>query len=98
MEALQLCLERGVDVNGINDRGETAVHAAAGQGSDKIVQLLADKGAKLDVKDKKGRTPVDIALGINADMVGVEVHESTAALIRQLLAATATTAKDAGTQ
>jgi uncharacterized protein len=94
MEALQLCLELGLDVNAINDRGETAVHAAAGQGSDKIVQLLADKGAKLDVKDKKGRTPVDVALGINADMVGVEVHESTAALLRQLIG---TASKDAGT-
>jgi len=94
LEAIQLCLEKGVDVNAINDRGETAVHAAASTGADKIVQLLADKGAKLDVKDKKGRTPTDVALGINADMVGVEVHESTAALLRQLLG---TTAKDAGT-
>ncbi len=54
MEAMKLCLDKGVDINAATDKGETALHAAAGQGTDQIVQFLADHGAKLDLKDKKG--------------------------------------------
>ena len=49
--------------------GSTAVHASVtgtGQTSTqpeiaKVVQFLADKGADLDVKDNRGRTPIAIA-------------------------------------
>jgi len=92
IEAIQLCLDKGIDVNAATDQGETALHAAAGQGTDQIVQFLVDHGAKLDAKDKKGRTPLDVALGKGADAVGVEVHQSTADLLRKLMGPEATTA------
>jgi ankyrin repeat protein len=91
VEALQLCLDKGVDINAATDKGDTALHAAAGQGTDPIVQFLADHGAKLDAKDKKGRTALDVALGKGADAVGVEVHQSTADLLRKLMGPAATT-------
>jgi ankyrin repeat protein len=96
IEAMQLCLDKGVDVNAATDKGDTALHAAAGQGTDQIVQFLADHGAKLDLKDKKGRTALDVALGKGADAVGVEVHQTTADLLRKLMgpAATTTTAQN----
>lgn len=44
-----------------NQAGETALHIAAGKGSATIVQLLVDKGTKLDVKDTRGMTPLALA-------------------------------------
>jgi ankyrin repeat protein len=97
IEAMKICLEKGVDINAATDKTlNTALHAAAGQGTDDIVQFLADHGAKLDAKDNKDRTPMDVALGLKADAVGVEVHQSTADLLRKLMGpAAATTASAA---
>jgi uncharacterized protein len=99
IDALKICLDKGVDINAATDKTlNTALHAAAGEGSDNIVQFLADHGAKLDAKDNKGRTPMDVALGKDADAVGVEVHQTTADLLRKLMgpaAATTATARPA---
>ena len=96
IEAMKLCLEKGVDINAATDKTlNTALHAAAGQGTDDIVQFLADHGAKLDLKDNKGRTPMDVALGLKADAVGVEVHQSTADLLRKLMGPAAATTAEA---
>lgn len=86
VEAIKLCLDKGSDVNATNDRGDTPMHAAAQRGADLIVQFLADRGAKFDVKNKSGRTPLDLALGIGgvANTGGI-AHQSTAALIRRLM-------------
>ena len=53
-----------MDVNAVNSMGLTAVHGAANRGSDDIIQFLVEKGAKLDVKDKEGRTPLTWAEGV----------------------------------
>jgi ankyrin repeat protein len=87
IEAIRLCLDRGADVNAINARGDSAMHAAAQRGADRIVQFLAERGAKLDGKNKAGRTPLDLALGIGGVAnTGGSAHPSTAALIRQWMA------------
>jgi ankyrin repeat protein len=57
IEAIKLCLERGVDVDAFNGNGQTAVHLAAARGLDRVVKFLAEKGATLDLKDKQRRTP-----------------------------------------
>jgi len=94
IEAMKICLAKGVDINAATEKTlNTALHAAAGQGSDDIVQFLADHGAKLDLKDNKGRTPLDVALGLKADAVGVEVHQSTADLLRKLMGPALTAAR-----
>jgi ankyrin repeat protein len=55
------------DINALTDAGSTAVHAAVNFPNAKqpdiakVVQFLADKGADLDVKDNRGRTPIAIA-------------------------------------
>jgi ankyrin repeat protein len=86
-EGVRVLLDRGVEVNAVNDNGQAALHFAA-QASDDIVKMLAAHGAKLDVKDKNGRTPVDAALGIGGrGRAGgpVAVRQQTAALLRQLM-------------
>ena len=88
IEAIKLCLAAGVDVNAADSRGQTAAHGAAFQGFDQVVQFLADHGAKLDIKDKQGKTPLDSAMGlaggVGFDGSSIVLHESTATLIRKL--------------
>ena len=91
IEAIQLCLDAGVDINAANGQGQTALHAAALKGYDKVVQFLADHGANLSVKDRQGKTPLDAALGQAGGSGGFDgsrkdVHESTAELLKKLLA------------
>jgi len=72
-------------LNAANDRGDTPMHAAAQRGADQMIQFLADHGARLDVKNKSGRTPLDLALGIGGVAnTGGSAHASTAELIRKL--------------
>jgi uncharacterized protein len=85
LEAIKICIEQGVDVNAVNDKGETALHGAATSGRDQVVAFLVEKGAKLDIKDKDGRTPLDVAMGVGAR--AGRAHDSTAALLRKLMAA-----------
>jgi ankyrin repeat protein len=90
ISSIKLCLDAGVDVNTADNQGDTALHGAAQKGWDQVVEFLVDHGAKLDVKDKKGRTPLDAANGLmgNGGFDGSrqDVHESTAALLRKLMA------------
>ena len=88
LEAVKVLVARGVDVNAVNDNGQTAMHLAV-RVSDDIVRYLAANGAALNVKDKQGRTPLDAALGMGVrGRAGgpVEKREATAELLRQLMA------------
>jgi uncharacterized protein len=82
LEAIKICVEQGVDVNAVNDKGETALHGAATSGRNEVISYLVEKGAKLDVKDKRGRTPLDIAMGVG-ERAGA-AHEATAELLKKL--------------
>jgi len=85
LEAIQICLERGADVNAANSMGLTAVMGAANRGSDEIIKYLVEKGARLDVKDAVGRTPVTWAEGVFLASVGAERKPSTVALLQKLM-------------
>jgi ankyrin repeat protein len=91
IEAMKLLLARGADVNAANELGETAAHAAAQRGADKVLQFLADRGATLDMKNRRGRTPMDEALGQldeqDEESVRRPARESTQKLLTALLAA-----------
>jgi len=66
LEAVQLAFELGGDVNAVDDNGETAMHGAAYKSLPKMVQWLADHGAREEVwnrKNKYGWTPLLIAQG-----------------------------------
>lgn len=66
LEAIKLCVARGMDIDAFNANGQTIVHLAVQRGNNSIVRYLAESGAKLDMKNKQGRTPMDIALGVGA--------------------------------
>jgi len=89
IKAMTLLLDAGLDVNAVDNAGRTALHGAALQGYDQVVRFLAGRGATLDVKDKRGFTPLDVAKGL-AGGVGFDgkasnPHETTAALLGELL-------------
>ena len=85
MEALKLCFEKGADVNAKNSMGVTAVIGAANRGSDDMLEFLVQKGAKLDVKDNEGRTPLVWAGGVFLATNPPEEKPSTMALIKKLM-------------
>jgi len=89
-EAIKLLVAGGANVNATDVRGLTALHGAALLGSDDVVRMLAAENAHLDAKDKRGVTPLDMALGKGGGLgrggAGATVHQSTADLIKQLLA------------
>ncbi len=87
LEAVQLVVEMGADVNAANAAGETAMHAAAYTGADAIVEFLAKNGAQVNVGDMSGETPWTMAKGISprpsrAGLYGN--HKSTASLLVEL--------------
>jgi ankyrin repeat protein len=93
IEAGKLLVAAGAKLDATRDNGQTALHGAAQWGWNQYVRFLADAGAKLDVKDRSGATPLDIATGKaggtgRAGVAGTEAHEETAQLLRELLAAT----------
>jgi ankyrin repeat protein len=65
LQAAKLLVEElGADIQAVNVHGETALHGAAYRGANSVVQYLVDKGAKLDVKDNQGHTPLAVAEGV----------------------------------
>ncbi|MNC95526.1 hypothetical protein D3C83_126760 [compost metagenome] len=65
------------------------------QGYDEVIRFLAAHGAKLDIADKDGFLPLDVALG-KAGGFGFSgdegvVREGTAALLRDLMSAAGAT-------
>ena len=87
IEAIKMLMERGVDVNAANDQGQTALHFAALTGREKVIEFLYENGAKLDVKDKRGRTPYDVATGVGNGGNAEAVPEPEALeMIQKLLA------------
>ena len=100
LEAVRLLLDLGLDPNAQANTGRVALHGAAHKGRPAVVQLLADHGARLDVRDygntdnRGGKLavhtwqPVDYADGLVR--VGVQsaiAHPETGLLLRKLMAA-----------
>jgi uncharacterized protein len=86
LEAARLCLELGLDVNAVNEQGFRAIHGAANRGFDKMIQLLADNGAMLDVKDSQNRTPMTFAEGVFLALQPPSRKPTTIALLEKLIA------------
>ncbi len=66
LAAVDYLISLGNDVNTVDQNGESAIHGAAYKSLPKMIQFLADKGAKIEVwnrKNKYGWTPLLIAEG-----------------------------------
>jgi ankyrin repeat protein len=67
LEAVNLLLDLGADVNAVNDDGETVMHGAAHNIYPQVLNLLAQRGADPKVwskPNKYGRTPLFVAEGL----------------------------------
>jgi len=87
LEAVKLAYEAGGgDVNDVNRDGETALLGAVYRGGAvPVIQFLSDKGAKLDVANKKQWTPLLAAEGVVYASSGIRRYPEAAALIRKLM-------------
>jgi ankyrin repeat protein len=66
VEAVSYLLSLGANIDAVSDGGDTAMHGAAFANFPKVVKLLAARGAKIAVwnrKDRQGWTPLLIAEG-----------------------------------
>lgn len=85
--AAEILTRAGSDVNAHDERGRTALHAAASHGYNDLVKFLVSHGADLRAKDADGVTPAGAAMGLMRGRRGRatgEKHEDTAALLEQL--------------
>jgi ankyrin repeat protein len=85
--AAALLIAAGAHVNQATDDGNTALHVAAASGLTSVIQLLADKGATINVKNRAGQTPLAFTLprapqpGRGAGFAG---HKAAEDLLRSL--------------
>jgi ankyrin repeat protein len=93
LAAVKLLVEElKADVNSVNDHKETAIHGAVCRGADSVIQYLVDKGAKLNIKDEDGQTPLDTgvdglnrAVSINGPRIIIfHFPDHTVALVKKL--------------
>ena len=87
-EVAALAIELGADVNAASQTGDTALHLAASQALDSVVQLLVDKGANIEATNKRGLTPLGAAVVPRPrnplQIDGPDRRKSTAELLRKL--------------
>ena len=55
VEAVRMLLDLGLDPNSANQEGRTPLMGAALKGRPEVIQLLVDRGAKLDARDRGSR-------------------------------------------
>jgi ankyrin repeat protein len=85
IEAIKLCLELGLDINAQNEEGYSPLHAAVDR-TDGVIKYLVSRGARLDLKDRYGRMPLDVALrGTATEVRNSNVRDTTAPLLRELM-------------
>jgi len=100
VDAIRLLLDLGLDPNGANNEGRTPLMGAALKGRNAAIQLLVDRGAKLDTYDRGSRDTdkvgsaaaghlwqaLDYAEGlVRVGVQSATAYPETAALIRRLL-------------
>jgi ankyrin repeat protein len=88
LEAVKLLVELGADLQAVNQAGDTALHGAAARGFNAVAQFLVERGSKLDVKNRRGQTPLAATMGRRLGDGGVQFEfeylKNTATLLRKL--------------
>jgi len=95
VETAKFLVEHGADVNAAGQYGWTALHAAAYQGMNDVIEYLVSKGAKIDQKDEFGQTSLSISLSVLTKDIGARrlqiprrYRQETAELLLKLGAST----------
>jgi ankyrin repeat protein len=76
IQTAKFLVAHGADVNAAGQFGWTALHAAAYQGLNDVIEFLAAKGAKLDAKDGFGQTPLSISYAIVTKDLGGAYYQT----------------------
>ena len=87
LEAATLAVKAGADVNAVDDFGNTPLHYAAYNRVDAVVQYLVENGARMDVRNKFGETPLwlsELALQFFGGGTSQILRSSTGDLLRKL--------------
>ncbi len=84
LAATRLCLELGLDVNAVNDFGQTPLHGAVYMGGTVIAPYLVEQGAEMDVINGRGQTPWMIAAKGEYRAGSFYRHEETAVVLEAL--------------
>jgi len=61
LETVRAALDVDPDANAANKAGDTALHTAAQNGFDTVIQYLVDHGAQVNAKNARGQTPLAMA-------------------------------------
>jgi ankyrin repeat protein len=88
LAALKIAYEAGSnDVNAVNANNDTAMHGAVYRaGSIAMLRFLLEKGARPDVRNNKGWTPLIAADGVEYTPNVLKRYPETAAFLRKALA------------
>src|SRR6185436_10223171 len=88
VDSIKLLMAAGGDVKGSDTQGRGALHGAAMWGLTDVVKFLKEQGADINVKDKRGLTPLSYVLGqtggFGFDGKSGVVREETAKAIREM--------------
>ena len=100
VEAVRMLLDLGLDANHANGEGRTPLMGAALKGRNSVIQLLVDRGARLEIRDRGSRDTerigsvaagytwqaLDYAEGlVRVGVQGAIAYPETAAFIRRLM-------------
>ena len=81
LEIVTLLVGMDIDLDAADRRGRTAMHGAARLARNTLIAVLAENGARVDVADGNGQTPLDVGT------VSRPLHPDTGRLLRRLGAA-----------
>jgi ankyrin repeat protein len=78
VNTVKALLDSGTPVNGLDQAGESALHAACWSGKTEVVKLLLNRGADPEIKKADGASPVNLATGQKHDDIVVLLNEAIA--------------------
>ena len=84
LETVRVCLDLGLEINAVNDDGQTAIHGAVYLGGTLLVPFLAERGADIDAVNQRGQTAWMIAAQGEYRSGSFYTHKETGDLLEQL--------------
>jgi ankyrin repeat protein len=82
-EAVNVLLDAGADINATNEADFTAIHGAAYRGLNEVIEILVKRGANINARDYRGRTPYRLAEG-SKQSFQFQAYPETAEFIKNL--------------
>ena len=84
LETVRVCLDLGLEINAVNDDGQTALHGAVYLGGTLLVPFLSERGADINAVNDRGQTAWMIAAEGEYRSGSFYTHKETGELLEQL--------------